>query len=76
MVELSLQRPNAVQQLYFYTKRLCVPVPFASARESLLTLFDLLLRSNLSQLSQVGGAERDRVGASFTKHPSKIYFYL
>ncbi|KAK0701744.1 hypothetical protein B0T26DRAFT_795304 [Lasiosphaeria miniovina] len=31
-----LARPNALQQLYYYTKSLCVAVPFLSARESIL----------------------------------------
>ncbi|PHH90621.1 hypothetical protein CDD83_3138 [Cordyceps sp. RAO-2017] len=40
-----LARPNALQQLYYYVKSLCVPVPFTSARESVMTLFDPLLSS-------------------------------
>jgi hypothetical protein len=48
-----LARPNALQQLYYYTKSLCVPIPFASAKESIMTLFDPLLDSNTSRLSQV-----------------------
>jgi len=39
-----LARPNALQQLFYYTKSLCVPSPFLSARESILTLFDPLLK--------------------------------
>ncbi|KAH6957729.1 hypothetical protein BKA56DRAFT_502169 [Ilyonectria sp. MPI-CAGE-AT-0026] len=35
-----LARPNALQQLYYYTKSLCVPIPFFSARESAISLFD------------------------------------
>ncbi|KAJ3561129.1 hypothetical protein NPX13_g9063 [Xylaria arbuscula] len=35
-----LARPNALQQLFFYTKSLCVPIPFGSAKESIMTLFD------------------------------------
>lgn len=38
-----LARPNALQQLFYYTKALCVPIPFASARESIMTLFDPIL---------------------------------
>ncbi|KAH6605269.1 telomerase-binding est1a [Trichoderma cornu-damae] len=38
-----LARPNALQQTYYYTKSLCVPVPFLSARESVMTLFDPVL---------------------------------
>ncbi|KAK7425954.1 hypothetical protein QQZ08_007536 [Neonectria magnoliae] len=40
-----LARPNALQQLYYYAKSLCVPVPFASARECIATLFDPVLPS-------------------------------
>ncbi|KAJ3552094.1 hypothetical protein NPX13_g11197 [Xylaria arbuscula] len=38
-----LARPNALQQLFFYAKSLCVPVPFGSAKESIMTLFDPIL---------------------------------
>ncbi|OTA99254.1 hypothetical protein M426DRAFT_27666 [Hypoxylon sp. CI-4A] len=38
-----LARPNPLQQLYYYTKSLCVPIPFGSARESIMTLFDPIL---------------------------------
>ncbi|KAK2594706.1 hypothetical protein QQS21_007556 [Conoideocrella luteorostrata] len=38
-----LARPNALQQLYFYAKSLCVPIPFKSAKDSVKTLFDPLL---------------------------------
>lgn len=42
-----LARPNALQQLYYYSKALCVAIPFHSARESILTLFDpILARQN------------------------------
>ena len=44
-----LARPNALQQLFFYSKSLCVAVPFASARESILTLFDPILNSEKGQ---------------------------
>ncbi|KAE8454538.1 hypothetical protein EG329_000161 [Mollisiaceae sp. DMI_Dod_QoI] len=38
-----LARPNALQQLFYYSKSLCVAVPFTSARESILTLFNPVL---------------------------------
>lgn len=44
-----LSRPNALQQLYYYAKSLCVPIPFPSARESVMTLFDPLLSSAAHQ---------------------------
>lgn len=54
-----LARPNALQQLFYYTKSLCVPIPFTSARESIMTLFDPILnRSNTqhSRLMQIDAA--------------------
>lgn len=44
-----LSRPNGLQQLYYYAKSLCVPIPFPSARESVMTLFDPLLSSTPHQ---------------------------
>ena len=44
-----LARPHALQQLFYYSKSLCVVVPFASARESILTLFEPVLNSENSQ---------------------------
>ena len=40
-----LARPNWIQQLLYYSKALCVPNPFDSARESILTLFEPVLES-------------------------------
>lgn len=48
-----LARPNALQQLYFYTKSLCVPIPFTSAKESIMTLFDLVLSNNPNRLAPI-----------------------
>ncbi|KAG0650064.1 esl2 [Hyphodiscus hymeniophilus] len=44
-----LARPNALQQLFYYSKSLCVAVPFTSARESILTLFDPVLNADGGQ---------------------------
>jgi hypothetical protein len=38
-----LARPNALQQLYYYTRSLTCVKPFPSARESILTLLDPIL---------------------------------
>ena len=38
-----LASPNALLQLHYYSKSLCVAVPFPSARDSMLTLFDPIL---------------------------------
>lgn len=51
-----LARPNATQQLCYYTKSLCVSIPFPSARESIMTLFDPILNSTTSRLSQIDTA--------------------
>ncbi|PCD22285.1 hypothetical protein AU210_016075 [Fusarium oxysporum f. sp. radicis-cucumerinum] len=52
-----LARPNALQQLYYYTKSLCVPIPFSSARESIMTLFDPVLDDkNTARLAPVDAA--------------------
>ncbi|KAL6405597.1 uncharacterized protein AUP68_11358 [Ilyonectria robusta] len=48
-----LARPNALQQLYYYAKSLCVPIPFLNARESVMTLFDPILDSDPRYLSEV-----------------------
>ncbi|KAF3768627.1 hypothetical protein M406DRAFT_273063 [Cryphonectria parasitica EP155] len=45
-----LSRPNAYQQLFYYSKSLCVAYPFKSARDSILTLFDPILNNNQHQL--------------------------
>lgn len=44
-----LARPNALQQLFYYSKSLCVPIPFKSAKESILTLFDPVLSTDPKQ---------------------------
>lgn len=38
-----LARPNALQQLYYYSKSLCVEMLFLSARESIMTLFEPIM---------------------------------
>ncbi|KAH6657035.1 hypothetical protein BKA67DRAFT_554046, partial [Truncatella angustata] len=48
-----LARPNALQQLFYYTKSLCVPIPFISARESIMTLFDPILNGTNPQHSRL-----------------------
>jgi hypothetical protein len=44
-----LARPNALQQLFYYAKSLCVVIPFTSARESILTLFEPVLNADNGQ---------------------------
>ncbi|KIN08729.1 hypothetical protein OIDMADRAFT_108773, partial [Oidiodendron maius Zn] len=47
-----LGRPNALQQLFYYSKSLCVATPFTSARESILTLFKPVLDADSAQSQQ------------------------
>lgn len=51
-----LARPNALQQLFYYTKSLCVPIPFLSARESIMTLFDPHLNGAPTRLQEIDAA--------------------
>lgn len=51
-----LARPNALQQLSYYTKSLCVLIPFPSARESIMTLFDPVLSKSPNRLSPIDAA--------------------
>ncbi|KAL3418918.1 telomerase-binding protein EST1A protein [Phlyctema vagabunda] len=44
-----LARPNALQQLFYYSKSLCVVVPFTSARESILTIFEPVMSADNTQ---------------------------
>ncbi|KAK0627061.1 hypothetical protein B0T14DRAFT_407543, partial [Immersiella caudata] len=46
-----LARPNALQQLFYYSKSLCVTIPFVAARDSIMTLFDPLTLHSFSELS-------------------------
>ncbi|KAM7209737.1 EST/SMG-like protein 1 [Naviculisporaceae sp. PSN 640] len=71
-----LARPTALQQLYYYTKSLCVAIPFPSARESIMTLFDPVLGSNQNQQSRLAPTELAFVrthGIMFSKKsPEKL----
>ncbi|KAM3558041.1 hypothetical protein MY1884_000157 [Beauveria asiatica] len=50
-----LARPDPLQQLYYYSKALCVPVPFPSAGDSIMTLFNPVLErsSRLDRCDEV-----------------------
>ncbi|KAF3768185.1 hypothetical protein M406DRAFT_75543 [Cryphonectria parasitica EP155] len=45
-----LSKPNAYQQLFYYSKSLCIAYLFKSARDSILTLFDPILNNNQHNL--------------------------
>lgn len=51
-----LARPNALRQLFYYTKSLCVPVPFISARESILALFEPQTHGEPHRLAEIDAA--------------------
>ncbi|ODA83153.1 hypothetical protein RJ55_01663 [Drechmeria coniospora] len=44
-----LARRNALQQLFFYGKALCVPIPFLCAQTSIKTMFEPLLDSSSNE---------------------------
>lgn len=48
-----LARPYAVKQLFYYTKSLCVAIPFKSARDSILTLFDPIINGTQTRLQAI-----------------------
>ncbi|PKS09431.1 hypothetical protein jhhlp_004046 [Lomentospora prolificans] len=48
-----LARPNWLRQLFYYTKSLCVSIPFLSARESILTLFEPVLAEPGNQVYEL-----------------------
>ncbi|TQV90027.1 Telomerase-binding protein EST1A [Cordyceps javanica] len=45
-----LARPNTLEQLYYYNKALCVPAPFDSARQSIMTLFRPILKETTTRI--------------------------
>ena len=71
-----LARPTALQQFYYYTKSICVAIPFTSARESLMTLFDPVMASSPNQQSRLAPTELASVrihGIMFSKRsPEKL----
>ena len=58
-----LARPNALQQLFYYAKSLCVVTPFTQARESILTIFEPILNSDSAR----GPRKRPRLNRVFVK---------
>jgi hypothetical protein len=68
-----LARPNALQQLFYYAKSLCVPIPFLSAKESIMTLFDPILNANPPRLASIDAAYVRAHGILFSnKCPEKF----
>ncbi|KAH6614567.1 hypothetical protein B0J18DRAFT_302997 [Chaetomium sp. MPI-SDFR-AT-0129] len=59
-----LARPNALQQLSNYAKSLCVEIPFVSARESIMTLFEpLMSKTRTPQQNRLSSTELNFVKA-------------
>lgn len=52
-----LARPNALQQLFYYNKSLCVAIPFGAARDSIMTLFEPVMAAHASSQSRLPSTE-------------------
>ncbi|KAL5866296.1 hypothetical protein ACKVWC_011491 [Pyricularia oryzae] len=61
-----LARPNVVAQVFYYAKSLCVPIPFNSARDSILTLFEPIMAGTHGKLHAVDRALVRCHGTFFT----------
>ncbi|KAK1996450.1 hypothetical protein LX36DRAFT_682383 [Colletotrichum falcatum] len=68
-----LARPNALQQLFYYAKSLCVPVPFLSSRESIMTLFDPHLNGIPTRLQEIDAAFVRAHGVLFSGKSSEMF---
>ncbi|KAK0392861.1 hypothetical protein NLU13_2355 [Sarocladium strictum] len=66
-----LARPDALQQLFYYSKSLCVVIPFPSARESIVTLFEPLLDPENTLNNSVDAAFVRVQGMLFTGKATK-----
>ncbi|KAK2059311.1 hypothetical protein LY76DRAFT_512378 [Colletotrichum caudatum] len=68
-----LARPKALQQLFYYAKSLCVPVPFLSARESIMTLFDPHLNGTPTRLQEIDAAFVRAHGVLFSGKSNDLF---
>ncbi|KDN60779.1 hypothetical protein CSUB01_05971 [Colletotrichum sublineola] len=68
-----LARPNALQQLFYYVKSLCVPIPFLSTRESIMTLFDPHLNGTPTRLQKIDAAFVRAHGVLFSGKSSELF---
>lgn len=71
-----MARPNALQQLFYYYKSLCVAIPFDAARESIMTLFEPLMASNSSQQCTLPSTEHAFVKTHGIMFSKEIYAEL
>jgi len=63
-----LARPSALQQLYYYARSLCVPIPWSSARDSILSLFcPLYNTSNTGPLDEIRNSFAALRGVLYSK---------
>ncbi|OIW31112.1 hypothetical protein CONLIGDRAFT_573632 [Coniochaeta ligniaria NRRL 30616] len=65
-----LARPNGFQQLFYYTKSLCVAIQFDSARESIMTLLDPVMALSPHHIARLVPTELEFVrchGILFSK---------
>ncbi|KAB5514953.1 hypothetical protein GE09DRAFT_1161685 [Coniochaeta sp. 2T2.1] len=65
-----LVRPNGFQQLFYYTKSMCVAIQFDSARESVMTLLDPIMALGPNQVSRFSTTELEFIrchGIMFSK---------
>lgn len=68
-----LARPNALQQLFYYSKVLSTPDPFFATLESIMTLFDPLLGSNNLRFLPIDSACVKAHGLLFTDKTGSEY---
>ncbi|RYC82208.1 hypothetical protein BFJ63_vAg14916 [Fusarium oxysporum f. sp. narcissi] len=62
-----LARQNPLQQLYYYIKSLCVPIPFSSTRESMMALYYIAISLSCSLLGY--GSESNVLMRAISKRP-------
>ncbi len=65
-----LARPNSLQQLSFYSRSLACLVPFASARSSIMTLFQPMLEGKVSSQHRLRAFE-----VAFIKIHANLFVY-
>jgi Est1-like DNA/RNA binding protein len=56
-----LARPNGFQQLFYYTKSMCVAIQFDSARESIMTLLEPVMSLNPNHVARLVPTELEFV---------------
>ena len=72
-----LARPSPLQQLHYYSKSLCVELPFSPARDSIMTVFEPIMpRTSNTQQAKLPPTERSYIktqGILFSgKYPDKL----